>query len=169
MMLICVVHGVNTVAGDRKGVDTISIMGTLIIAEAVVAVLCTSYLLFAGAGVVRRSTSTCYPIPAEVESRLKEGLNLDGMKNVPGPSGSRSRGTYCVRCLVWRPPKEDGKVHHCQVCQRCVRGFDHHCGVFGRCIVRGNMPCFFTLIAMMFAGMGTTMVAVTASVGSEPG
>mmetsp|Transcript_134828 Transcript_134828/g.341041 ORF Transcript_134828/g.341041 Transcript_134828/m.341041 type:complete len:233 (+) Transcript_134828:164-862(+) len=140
---------------------------TLIWVEAITAALCTAYLLVGNAGVISRSRSTCYPMPAEVEERLRENRTLSDMKNPPGPQGSRTLGSYCVRCLVWRPPKEDDKAHHCNVCQRCVRGFDHHCGVFGRCIVRGNMPCFITLIAMMFAGMATAMVAATASVGAE--
>merc|ERR1712032_496209 len=97
---------------------------------------------------------TCYPIPGEVLQRLVAGQSLDGMKNVNGSDGS----TYCVRCLVWRPPSHElGKAHHCNTCQRCVTGFDHHCGVFGRCIVDGNMPCFYAVIAMFFLGAVTSI------------
>lgn len=127
-------------------------------AEAITAALCTLFLLFGNAGVVQRSPKTCYPVPAEVVERLTACRTLDGLKNVRGDDGR----SYCVRCCLWRPSKEEGRVHHCQVCQRCVRGFDHHCGVFGRCIVRENMPCFVALIGMMFAGMATAMIAVTA-------
>jgi len=140
-------------------------MLALIWVEAGIAVLCLLYLLLGNAGVIHRSTTTCFPIPAEVEQRLRESQSLEGLKNISGPTGSQTLGTYCVRCLVWRPPKEDSKSHHCNTCQRCVVGFDHHCGVFGRCIVRGNMPCFFTLISMMFAGMVTAISAVVANAG----
>merc|ERR1719343_1523349 len=99
-MLIAVTHGVNTTDGASEGggADMVSIMGTLVVAEALIALFCTGYLLFAGAGVVNRNEHTCYPIPPEVERRLREGKSLDGMKNLPYtatfPSAppSRSRG-----------------------------------------------------------------------------
>jgi len=157
--------GESTVESEGKRLRQTAVL--LIWAEAATALACMLFLLLGGSGVIHRNEITCYPIPAEVDERLRVGRSLDGMKNLRGPVGSRTLGTYCVRCLVWRPPKEESKVHHCNICQRCVRGFDHHCGVFGRCIVRGNMPCFFTLIAMMFCGMVTAMVAVTASASAE--
>eukprot|EP00439_Symbiodinium_sp_Y106_P031005 s8783_g3.t1 len=94
------------------------------------------------------NTARCYP--------------LDGLKNIPSRQDIPHQDSYCVRCCLWRP-RNAGKVHHCNVCQRCVTGFDHHCGVFGRCIVRGNMPCFLANIGMMFAGMVTAMMALMSS------
>mmetsp|Transcript_14498 Transcript_14498/g.40492 ORF Transcript_14498/g.40492 Transcript_14498/m.40492 type:complete len:228 (-) Transcript_14498:123-806(-) len=168
-MLVSVTQGMSMAGTGQVGGPQVAQVRTgsviLIWAEALTAVLCTLFLLFAGAGVILRSPATCYPIPDEVQERLIAGRNLDGLKNIRGEHGE----SYCVRCCLWRPSKEDGKVHHCNVCQRCVRGFDHHCGVFGRCIVRGNMPCFVVLIGMMFAGMVTAMVAVTASAGVDTG
>jgi len=86
-------------------------------------------------------------------------------RNIPGPEGSRTCGSYCVRCLVWRPPTRDPvthalcKSHHCSICQRCVTGFDHHCDFFGRCIVSGNMICFGLTISMLWAGLLTAGAA----------
>jgi hypothetical protein len=127
---------------------------------AAVAVFCVLFLLFAEAGVIRRSPETCYPIPAQVAERLMSSKCTDGMDNIDGRD--THQGTYCVRCLVWRPDVGSAgwPSHHCRVCNRCVTDFDHHCGVFGRCITKSNMPCFGTLIGMAFAGLGTLMVAL---------
>jgi len=135
-------------------------MLALIWVEALVAVLSTLYIVFGGAGVIQRSPDTCYPIPREVLDQLRgrgdtqllhNNIKSDGQPALPD-------GTYCVRCLVWRPTS--GIVHHCSVCQRCVTGFDHHCGVFGRCIVEGNMKCFKATISMAVAGFITVLVTV---------
>eukprot|EP00929_Paragymnodinium_shiwhaense_P022424 TRINITY_DN1432_c1_g1_i1.p1 TRINITY_DN1432_c1_g1~~TRINITY_DN1432_c1_g1_i1.p1 ORF type:complete len:285 (-),score=30.33 TRINITY_DN1432_c1_g1_i1:269-1123(-) len=128
-----------------------------IYSEAVVAVACMLYILCGNAGVLARSEASCYPIPFEVEEKLLRGESLTGMRNIQKlDDASNCRQLYCVRCLVWRrAPRRLAKVHHCSVCQRCVEGFDHHCGVFGRCIVDGNLCCFYTMIAMMFAGIAT--------------
>mmetsp|Transcript_90029 Transcript_90029/g.159425 ORF Transcript_90029/g.159425 Transcript_90029/m.159425 type:complete len:279 (+) Transcript_90029:32-868(+) len=142
----------------------------LICTFAIIAGFCTLFLLCAGAGEIRRSPSTCYPIPEEVATCLLANPRqpTDGLSNI---KSSRDSKTYCVRCFVWRPGEEDysGKSHHCQICQRCVTGFDHHCGVFGRCIVQANMICFTTVIAMLFCGMLTVAVAFVAAGGSEEG
>lgn len=161
VLLVGATHGVTATRTDEEFglADTLVI---LIWAEAGTAAFATMFLLFAGAGVICRSQATCYPMPAEVEERLRRGQTLEGMDNIKsdGRSGM-PQGSYCVRCLVWR--RQDAKAHHCNTCQRCVTGFDHHCGVFGRCIVLRNMPCFISLIGMVFAGMVTTMVAVASS------
>jgi len=123
-----------------------------------IAALCILILLFGRQpDEVRRSQRTCYPIPEKVARMLVESPKQDlvpGLSNIPGPEGSLTMGTYCVRCLVWRPPSmHHDSTHHCSVCQRCVTGFDHHCGVIGRCITKRNMPAFVTLIAMLPAGV----------------
>lgn len=175
-VLVAITHGVSvsrlSEASPEDDMTQTKTVLALIWAEAITAVLATLFILFAGAGVIKRSPDTCYPMPPEVEERLRSrGMSgssgtTEGMDNIRGYSQrGMPNGSYCVRCLVWR--KQDEKAHHCCVCQRCVTGFDHHCGVFGRCIVRGNMPCFCYVIAMMFAGMVTLMVAVAS--GDEPG
>lgn len=168
-LLVGVTTGVG--ASTLKGLEDVATLTSWLVkaiwAEAVIAVGCTAFLVLYPAGVLYRSPTRCYPIPAEVSERLRGSKSLDGMTNIPGPPGSDTLGTYCVRCLLWRKPDEKLQSHHCNTCQRCVVHFDHHCGVFGRCIVRGNMPCFFILIGMMFAGMATTMVAVTATAGAD--
>merc|ERR1712194_700267 len=89
---------------------------------------CLLRIVFGSPAVISRSGDTCQPMPAEVARCLRSGQLLDEMKNVQGPTGSQTLGTFCVRCLVWRPPDRDGLTsHHCRVCQRCVSGFDHHC------------------------------------------
>merc|ERR1712094_3657 len=95
-----------------------------------IAVFCTAYLFFSAPNVVKRSRATCYPLPEIIEQRLLRGDSLEDLENIAGPRQT----SFCVRCLVWRPPALDSTSHHCQICQRCVTGFDHHCGVFGRCI-----------------------------------
>lgn len=130
-----------------------------------IAVAGTLFVVFAGASEIQRSEATCYPIPDEVEARLRTGETLHLRDNIKGPVGSRTHGTYCVRCLVWRPPSRDpvtsvqSKNHHCSICQRCVVGFDHHCDFFGRCIVDGNMTCFGATIGMLWAGLITSGIA----------
>lgn len=148
-------------------VGTCRIAVSAIWAEAVIALCSTAYLIFGAAGEIRRSPGTCYPIPAEVEQRLLSSQSLHGMANVPGPDDNPALGSYCVRCLVWRPKGAGG--HHCNICQRCCTGFDHHCGVFGRCIVRNNMPCFVTVIGMLFCGIVTVMMAALVTNSAAPG
>jgi palmitoyltransferase len=125
-----------------------------------VALACLGILLFRSDH-IERSPATCYPIPGIVAEKLNRGEILQ-MKNVAGPAGSLSLGTYCVRCLVWRPPKGAGKgqVHHCGVCQRCYTGFDHHCSVFGRCIAGSNLWAFYTIIAMVPMAVATAIIPV---------
>jgi len=156
-VLVWMTVGVST-TGPAAHTSLAHLMVTLIWIWAAIAALCTAFILFGNAGVVKRSHETCYPIPHEVAERLISGKSLESRHNINDPNGSGR--VYCVRCLVWRPEREQGgKSHHCSTCQRCVTGFDHHCGVFGRCIVDGNMPCFVGVISMMFAGWMTTAFA----------
>lgn len=142
-----------------------AVLITLIVTWACIAVGSVLYILIAAPNEIKRSNETCYPIPEEVTSRLLEDQDLDGVKNPKGRDGR----TYCVRCLVWRPAyRTAGRAHHCKTCQRCVTHFDHHCGVFGRCIVKGNMPCFYAMISMLFFGMVTTGLAALFSSRTEP-
>ena len=160
----------------------------LIVSQGVLAFIALVGLLNGDAGVIRRTPTTVQPMPEEVASRLADGAPLrddidpmNGMSNIR--EGSRS---YCVRCFVWReheaPPsalrilfrrlsghpdrmqRVDVRVHHCRMCNRCVRFFDHHCGVFGRCIAgrgfEGNLKYFLSLIALAYTGGITCTVAL---------
>ena len=159
---------------------------TLILVEAAVAIAALLHLMLGDPGVVRRSRGTCLPVPPEVVERLNANFVSSGGDH-PNPLGglrniSDGDRTYCVRCCVWRQGMaRNGRglqllgassqtavlVHHCSICQRCVRNFDHHCGVFGRCIAgtatTGNMPAFVLLISMAYAGFFTCVAAVVAA------
>ena len=151
-----------------------------VLAEAAVALACLAGLLFDDAGEVRRSAATCVPVPPAVADRVRAGA---GAHAITANIADDALGTYCVRCLVWRPP--NSTPHHCSTCQvgerslspqnvpspercptrqRCVTAFDHHCGVFGRCIagegLRGNWKYFVTIISMGLGGMATGVGAV---------
>ena len=87
-------------------------------------------------GTIERCPENCYPVPPKVATKLRAGEMLP-LNNIAGENGR----TFCVRCLVWRPPKS----HHCRVCGLyahthgalsvdlmctdagvCVADFDHH-------------------------------------------
>eukprot|EP00401_Gymnodinium_catenatum_P045150 CAMPEP_0117554740 /NCGR_PEP_ID=MMETSP0784-20121206/50911_1 /TAXON_ID=39447 /ORGANISM="" /LENGTH=205 /DNA_ID=CAMNT_0005351917 /DNA_START=73 /DNA_END=691 /DNA_ORIENTATION=- len=87
----------------HSGALQANIVFTMILAEAACALFCLLYVLFGNAGVIKRSASTCYPMPAVVETRLREGRCLSGMQNILGTESSMPSASYCVRCLVWRP------------------------------------------------------------------
>lgn len=145
---------------DPRQTVVSAVLITAISTWALVACASVAFIVCGGSNEIKRSRETCYPIPAEVTKRLLEERSLLAMTNVKGLRGR----TYCVRCLVWRPPHNvAGRSHHCHTCQRCVTQFDHHCGVFGRCIVGGNMPCFYAVISMLFAGIITVGIAAASS------
>jgi hypothetical protein len=91
---------------------------------AILALVCLCGLLYGDPGVLRRSEDACFPLPTSVRERLAAGRSLNGLQNV------RARGgrLFCVRCCVWRPADTES-VHHCSICNRCIRLHDHHCGV----------------------------------------
>ena len=124
-----------------------------IYAEAATAIVCLLGLMWGNPGEVKRTPETCFPQPEIVAERLRKGQSLHDVGNV-----TEDGRVFCIRCLVWRPD-DDGEVHHCATCQRCVTQFDHHCGVFGRCIAGdgcgGNMGFFKTLILMGVLGCAT--------------
>eukprot|EP00927_Polykrikos_kofoidii_P046143 TRINITY_DN40344_c0_g1_i1.p1 TRINITY_DN40344_c0_g1~~TRINITY_DN40344_c0_g1_i1.p1 ORF type:complete len:232 (-),score=21.20 TRINITY_DN40344_c0_g1_i1:189-884(-) len=164
VVLVYFTHGVVWQSDHPAFIPRMMVI--LIFGEAIIAFLCILYLLFGRAGEIKRSRKTCFPLPAEVEQRLLASEDLIGVSNLEGPPGSKTLGSFCSRCLVWRPPSKSQNrrdVHHCRICSRCVVGFDHHCGVFGRCIVAGNMPCFVMLIAMGAMGFLTAFTAMMTS------
>ena len=129
---------------------------------ALLALICLERILRGDPGVIARNEKNCFPIPDQVKERLREGRSLDDLRNVyqqQSDNGDRSRrrrssgSSYCVRCLVWRPPAS----HHCATCQRCVQHFDHHCAFYGRCIAgtwrKGNMPFFAALIFLGYVSV----------------
>mmetsp|Transcript_82791 Transcript_82791/g.208449 ORF Transcript_82791/g.208449 Transcript_82791/m.208449 type:complete len:239 (-) Transcript_82791:126-842(-) len=160
LLLVSLTTDAASEAGSdaQKAGSVYHVVVPLIWTWAAVAFACVAYLLCGDNGEVKRTARTCYPIPPQIARFLMSSDSMDGMSNVTGPDGR----TYCVRCLVWRPKEGEGGVgHHCSTCQRCVTGFDHHCGVFGRCITSRNMPCFYTLIAMLLTGVLTTGAALS--------
>ncbi len=161
---ICV-GGTHIFSSDLDGTAAQGIFHLVVGAEAAVALLCLLGLMIGDPGTLRRSEARCTPIPAgAIRDSLLQGKPVpQGLGNVH----DADRGTFCVRCLLWRE-REEKHVHHCSICQRCVRDFDHHCGVFGRCIagqgLHGNMGYFKVVIAMGCCGAFTTMGAFVAVV-----
>lgn len=146
--------------------------------ESLLAIVCLSAIhLLPSTAVIQRDLSL--PLPDEVAAALREGQDLP-KQNIQGAHGS-----FCVRCLVWRPaaPAHAGcchphqsasplahllehtfehggrEAHHCSTCQACVSDFSHHCGVLGRCIAgrgtRGNYKFFRVLVTDGYAATFT--------------
>ena len=170
-------HGVGLTVGKIEG-NAWWVVFSLLYGLTTIALICLVGVLCTDPGTIKRSEETCFPLPAQVEQRLREGRDpFDGLTNVT--EGDR---TFCVRCLVWRPPADPRKTsarglfgpalrhcakaqpHHCRTCQRCVVHFDHHCGVFGRCIagygLSGNMKYFTVIICAGYLGAILTIGAV---------
>jgi hypothetical protein len=188
IIVLCVVFtesALTLVPGNRRG-DVF--FHWLIQLEAVVAVGCLLYVLMGDSGWIRRTPSTCFPLPPAVDERFRtarqQGLpllgSLQGLGNQHDDFDAPLRpelddASYCVRCLVWR----DATAHHCTVCGRCCPDFDHHCGLFGRCIGgdgltlslsalrsrglavmgRGNLGFFTLLVSMTAVGFVTAIGA----------
>lgn len=152
-IIALLVQGALAARISQPGLSTI--VKSLMCAYSIIALFCLLYLLCASPNVIVRSQETSFPLPEEVASLLRTYGGTGDLRNVAGPENS----SYCVRCFVWRGRGNTRHAHHCGTCQRCVTRFDHHCGVFGRCIVGGNMPCFYGMITMLFAGLLTTVVA----------
>jgi len=128
---------------------------------------------------VQRSHERCFPLPEAVASRLRSE-NIDASRGLPDAwahalhglgNQKGSKGEYCVRCMLWRPPGS----HHCSKCQVCAAEFDyagtgafawaygHHCVVTGCCVAGGgfrrNMWVFKVIMLAWFAGAATALVA----------
>ena len=132
----------------------------LLYIESGIAIICLLGLMWGDPGTLKRSNRNCFPLPADIADRLRKKQSLIGLENV-----YENGQVFCVRCCIWRPdPAFGGHVHHCSICQRCVRDFDHHCGVFGRCIAgsgfRGNMGYFKTILLMAAAGFFTCIITI---------
>ena len=132
---------------------------------AFLALLCLERIHRSDPGVITRSPKTCLPIPVVVEDRLRTGQPLDDLRNVYHHRNRRSHGeSYCVRCLVWRPPR----CHHCKICQRCVADFNHHCSFYGTCIagttwMSGNMLYFKALNFLGYTSASLVTVLLIAA------
>lgn len=123
-------------------------------------------MMYTDPGEIKRNEENCYPMPPEVELRLRTGKSLTDMLNVKDGDGKEGR-TYCVRCLVWRPNRP--RSHHCRTCGVCVSDFDHHCGFYGRCIAGkgyfgGNWFYFGLVMSAGQCGSFVTAIWVIASV-----
>jgi len=166
--VICIValcvgatHGAVAL-GELDGVLPPLFLGA-VWAAAGVALFCLAGLMFGNPGVIERSQERCTPLPdGPVRQRVLAGQPITNeVRNVE----DTGRGSFCVRCLVWRKPSE--RAHHCSTCGRCVKAFDHHCGVFGRCIagdkLGGNMGFFKVIIAMAPVGIIIALSAVAAA------
>eukprot|EP01062_Namystynia_karyoxenos_P036832 TRINITY_DN26827_c0_g1_i1.p1 TRINITY_DN26827_c0_g1~~TRINITY_DN26827_c0_g1_i1.p1 ORF type:complete len:259 (+),score=24.38 TRINITY_DN26827_c0_g1_i1:75-779(+) len=93
---------------------------------AAIAVVSSAYILVGDPGEIKRGPDTCYPMPQEVRDRLLRKESLTGLGNLPGPEGHPKLGSYCIRCLVWRPPtKRDSATPLCLPHARPVPPLQH--------------------------------------------
>ena len=133
-----------------------SLITSCLYVEAIAALACLLALRWSNPGIIERDPSA--PIPEEIYEKLLAGEALPATNVV-----DTARGSFCVRCLVWR--KSAGS-HHCSICQRCVSDFSHHCSFFGRCIagrgLRGNRAFFRSIIAVGNLAAATYAVAIAA-------
>ena len=144
--LLGITHGVVIQHGDLSPLArSVCLLGMY--SATIVALGCWGSLMIIDPGQIPRNSVTCYPQPAAVEERLRQGLGVGQMRNVVCKEGSGR--TFCTRCLVWRP---DNSSHHCRTCGRCVHEFDHHCGVLGVCIAGGNFKYFQGLVGAAITG-----------------
>ncbi|XP_055341829.1 palmitoyltransferase ZDHHC14-like isoform X2 [Paramacrobiotus metropolitanus] len=49
---------------------------------------------------------------------------------------------FCYHCRLYQAPR----VHHCQLCGRCVERFDHHCPWLDNCVGLRNYPYFILML-----------------------
>lgn len=173
---IVLVHGSFSLwSGEiQRNSDTWLAFIVAVYAVATLELLFLFAMYYVDPGVVKRSSLTCYPIPAQVQPYIRSYIQQQQEQHqseqteyplethlVPpfaelyiqsGEANERGGETgelYCVRCLIWRRGKR--KYFHCTTCQQCVDNYDHHCGVFGRCIAgrlpcQGNLPFFYLII-----------------------
>ena len=75
---------------------------------------------------------------------------------------SNSGLVKCSQCNIITP-KSFG-LHHCDICNVCVMGYDHHCPWTGKCIGKYNIVffyCFlFSLLAYIFMSFITFLMFV---------
>ena len=62
----------------------------------------------------------------------------------------------CSKCQIKKLPL---RSHHCQRCQKCVKGFDHHCWILAGCIGENNrfkfiLFLFFQNISFIYSIIG---------------
>lgn len=161
--VLAVTHGVLlNERASRLGPTLRRVAFWVVHAEAALALLCLERILRGDPGVIKRTPATTRPVPRDVADRIRSGRSLDDLtRNITDPR----RGSYCVRCLVWRDATK--KCHHCRVCARCVVDFDHHCGFYGRCIAgtsrSGNMPYFVLIGVVGYAALFTVIAFLVLS------
>ena len=51
---------------------------------------------------------------------------------------------YCPYCRV----KKTGKVKHCHMCKKCIKGFDHHCNWIDNCVGENNRFKFLFFVGI---------------------
>ena len=96
IVVTCVVITELSVRWSDDHFSHIWIARWLVLAESVAAFGFHAGLLFGGQGcVVRRTDDTCFPLPPEVATRLRDGAPLRDLANV-----EEGGATFCVRCPV---------------------------------------------------------------------
>ena len=170
-LLVALPHGVGATAPRALPIfaawDAPTIGFMCLYIEAFLAMVCLIGILFGDPGALKRSPSSCFPLPPSISDKLRAKQSLAHLDNI-----YTNGQIFCVRCCIWRPESHGTRAdatHHCSICQRCVVDFDHHCGVFGRCIAgkgwRGNMGYFKGILLLAILGLITSFATTFSTAG----
>lgn len=96
----------------------------------------------------------------ESEAKKAEAKNYRDSFTILGPP----EGRFCQVCRINR----DLRTKHCNICHKCVVGFDHHCLFLNTCVGEKNYRQFFQVIfsagsvLLLQIGLSTWIVVTVA-------
>ena len=85
-------------------------------------------------------------VKQEEKKETKNDLNINMNVNIessPIVSMNLMPHNGCEICQIEKVPL---RSHHCDQCQKCVKGFDHHCWILAGCIGENNRITFILFL-----------------------